>query len=190
MYHNLSSRYFSLSSSLNDVIGSTFRPHPPSPSSPDKILMSPETLSHHSSPARSIGQLRTRPQHVTILDETTTIINGDHSPRICANSGSGSAGGHITLSASQHQLLAAAAALSTTSPSTAPATGSTSISPTMGASGGGPLALLYHTSASTPTLMAHQHHHHHHLHPILPVVRRPNRSPETMYTVRQPEIRA
>lgn len=181
---------------------------PPSPSSPDKILISSETLSHHSSPARS-GKLKNRPQHVTILNETTTIrdiirpsstfrtlsVTPPDSPltttslsRFEANSSVGRATGGLKISSSQQQLLATTA-LSTTTPSSI-------VSPE---SSSGQLAIMYHaTSSTTTTTMAqqhHQHHHHHHLHPILPVVRQPSRS-DTTYTkasgcpVRQPEIRA
>lgn len=178
---------------------------PPSPSSPDKMLISPETLSHHSSPARS-GKLKNRPQHVTILNETTTIrpsgtfrtlsVTPPESPltttslsRFEANSSDGRATGGIKISSSQQQLLATAA-LSNTTPSSV-------ISPELESSSG-QLAIMYHATSSMSTAsMAqqhHQHHHHHHLHPILPVVRQPIRSDTTLYTkttsVRQPEIRA
>lgn len=41
----------------------------PSPSSPDNAIVSPETLSHHSSPAKSSRVLHYA-QHVTTIDET------------------------------------------------------------------------------------------------------------------------
>lgn len=41
----------------------------PSPSSPDNAIVSPETLSHHSSPAKS-SRILHYAQHVTTIDET------------------------------------------------------------------------------------------------------------------------
>lgn len=113
---------------------------PPSPSSPDKILISPESFSHHSSPSRSA---RTHRKHHVTIDESRLPMS----------------------LSTHHQLVAALAAPAASSENTSGNTGH--------------LALLYHSSS-----------HHHHLHPILPVVRRPSRLPETVYVTRPQEIRA
>lgn len=55
--------------------------HPPSPSSPDKILISPETLSHHSSPSKST---RNQKQHVTIDESSLPISMSTHHQLVAA----------------------------------------------------------------------------------------------------------
>lgn len=159
-------------SSLAATVCSTSSKHPTSPSSPGNILISPESLSHHSSPARSTGKVKSRPQHVTIVDEKTSTTTASHHQ----------AG--ITMSASHNQLVAtlaaAAAAASSSSPTTPAERDGASTTATPQPTG--QLALLYHHTSSQ--------HHHHHLHPILPVARRPSRLPETVYVTRTQEIRA
>lgn len=148
---------------------STSSKHPTSPSSPGNLLISPETLSHHSSPARSAGKAKSRPQHVTIVDEKTSTTSTSHR------------GQSLTLSASHNQLVATLAAAAATAVSATPS----SPADRDGAPSTGQqqqLALLYHHTSSQ--------HHHHHLHPIMPVARRPSRLPETVYVTRTQEIRA
>lgn len=155
------------------------RPNSPSPSPGNApAIHSPGTLlPHHSPPARSAAaaKAKSRPQHVTIIDERTATTSKG-----------------LTLSASQNQLVATLAAAARNSPPTPPALLASPSAAVDHHDGGGAvgappptgqLALLYHHTSSQ--------HHHHHLHPILPVVaRRPSRLPETVYVTRPQEIRA
>lgn len=94
--------------------------HMPSPSSPDHVLVSPETLSHHSSePRHQTVSTRSHHHHVTINESK------------------------LPLSVSSHQQLVAA--LST--PSTATPILHNSSSPGTAATVPSHLALLYHTSS-------------------------------------------
>lgn len=94
--------------------------HLPSPSSPDHVLVSPETLSHHSSEPRHHQTMATRTHHHVTINESK-----------------------LPLSVSSHQQLVAA--LSTPSTAT-PILHNSSSSPAP-VTAPGHLALLYHSSS-------------------------------------------
>lgn len=154
--------------------------HPSSPSSSGHILVSPETLSHHSSPAKSSRILYQthkqhshhtdleQHQHVTTIDERTTTTK-------------------LPLSVSaHHQLVAAISSPVGPQPSISDVSAlqlqihqpTSSTQGTTTSTHTGHLALLYHSSS-----------HHHHLHPVLPIARRPSRMPSAP-VYRPPEIKA
>lgn len=149
-----------------------------SPSSSANILVSPETLSHHSSPAKTSRILyQAHKQHshhadleqhqVTMIDERMTMtklptsVSAHHQLVAAISSPAGPQPSISDVSALQLQIHQ--------QPSHQGTTTSTHT---------GHLALLYHSSS-----------HHHHLHPVLPAERRrPSRAPVPVY--RPPEIKA
>lgn len=164
--------------------------HTTSPSSSANILVSPETLSHHSSPAKSSRILyQSHKQHshhadlvehqqVTIIDERTQSTTPPQSAM---------AGSKMPLSVSaHHQLVAAISSPIGPQPSISDVSAlqlqihqpTSSHQGTTTSTHTGHLALLYHSSS-----------HHHHLHPVLPIARRPSRLPPAP-VYRPPEIKA
>ncbi|XP_055300665.1 proton channel OtopLc isoform X2 [Sitodiplosis mosellana] len=154
---------------------------PPSPTLSNTAVVSPETLSHHSSPAKTSRICYQQPpphnlQH-QVIDETIgsrmpLSISTHHQLASVAvgtpadhphSSISGISGIHSDYGLDRQQRCQ-----NSTTTQTSPTTGHH-------------LALLYHSS--------HHHHHHHSVHPQLPPVRRPSRLPPVVYT-RPPEIKA
>lgn len=178
---------------------------PPSPTLSNTAVVSPDTLSHHSSPAKTsrICYQAPPPHHLQhqVIDETMSSkiplsISTHHQLASGAigtpldhphSSISGISGMHSDVNAPEivHRSLKKKKpnsfhlnlqfALDRQQVCQSSAT--TQTSPTAGHH----LALLYHSS--------HHHHHHHSLHPQLPAVRRPSRLPPAVYT-RPPEIKA
>lgn len=160
----------------------------PSPSSPDNAIVSPETLSHHSSPAKSSRVLHYA-QHVTI-DETRLPPS---------------------LRSSHHQLIQQSRRSTPTSPP--PPFNSGPLTPTMSILSNQSIdrhdssqAIVPHhsssafridsqttKSAASPTQTTTQHlavlyQTHHHVHPILSPARRASRLPDTSRFLHQQAI--
>lgn len=138
----------------------------PSPSSPDNVIVSPETLSHHSSPAKSSRVLHYAAQHVTI-DETrsSSSLRSSHQQLIDRSRRSTPSSppppfqsGPMTPAESSQAIMAVKAIESQTEQALmSPATATTTTQH---------LAVLYET--------------HHHLHPILTSsMRRTSKLPDT-----------
>lgn len=153
--------------------------HPSSPSSSANILVSPESLSHHSSPGKSsriFYQAHKQHSHHTDLDHQVTTIDERTTTTTTK----------LPLSVSaHHQLVAAISSPDGQQPSISDVSAlqlqihqpTSSTQGTTTSTHTGHLALLYHSSS-----------HHHHLHPALPPARRPSRMPAPVY--RPPEIKA
>ncbi|XP_070502371.1 proton channel OtopLc isoform X2 [Chironomus tepperi] len=137
----------------------------PSPSSPDNVIVSPETLSHHSSPARGSRVLHYAAQHVTIDERLPSSLRSsrqhliDHSRRSTPSSPPPPfQSGPMTPAESSQAMMPVKAYESETERSL--------MSPATATSTTQHLAVLYET--------------HHHLHPILTSpMRRPSRLPDT-----------
>ena len=134
----------------------------PSPSSPDNVIVSSETLSHHSSPAKNSRILHYAAQHVTI-DETrlpSSLRSSSH--QLSRRSTPSSPpppfqSGPLTPAESSQAIVPVKAECQTEGSLASPATATTTTQH---------LAVLYET--------------HHHLHPILTSsLRRPSRLPDT-----------
>lgn len=141
---------------------------PPSPTTSSGVaVLSSDTLSQHSSPAKTSRVHYHHPQmsQVTSIDENTA---------------------KLPLSVSAHHQLVAALGSPISSSQQPSISGITGLQlqvqqqhMTTQTTHTGHLALLYHSSS----------HHHHHLHPTLSPVRRPSRLPPPVY-VRPSEIKA
>lgn len=161
--------------------------HTTSPSSSANILVSPETLSHHSSPAKSSRILyqshKQHSHHAELVEHQQVTIIDERTSTTTPPPGSGK----MPLSVSAHHQLVAAI--------------SSPIGPQPSISDMSALQLQIHqpvssnpaTSTSTHTghlaLLYHSSSHHHHLHPVLPITRRPSRLPPAP-VYRPPEIKA
>lgn len=138
----------------------------PSPSSPDNLIVSPETLSHHSSPAKGSRVLHYAAQHVTI-DETRVPSS---------------------LRSSRQQLLEQSRRSTPSSPlpsfqsgSMTPADSALAIIPVKAIESQTEKSLMSTaTATSTTQHLAVLYETHHHLHPILTSpMRRPSRLPDS-----------
>lgn len=136
----------------------------PSPSSPDHAICSPETLSHHSSPAKSSRVLHYA-QHVTTIDETRLPSS---------------------LRSSNHQLLQQSHSQSRRStPSSPPPPFQSGPLTPADSQAMVPMKMHHQHQPGTHTSTTTQHlavlyQTHHHLHPILTSpTRRPSRLPDT-----------
>lgn len=162
----------------------------PSPSSPDNAIVSPETLSHHSSPAKSSRVLHYA-QHVTTIDETrlpSSLRSSHHqllqshrstptSPPPAFNSGQMTPAMSVLSNTSFGQVDNSQAMVphhssgyridsQTTKSADSPTTGPTTTTQH--------LAVLYQT--------------HHHLHPILASSRRQSKLPDTSRFLHQQSL--
>lgn len=165
-------------------------------------IVSPETLSHHSSPAKT-SRIYYQPHHTIqhqVIDESvpTTKVPlsiSSHNQLAGATMGtpieyphssiSGLSGIHSDVSLIHiyffiyflsEKIKPFFIQFGPSHPQICQSSVTTQTSPT---SGPHHLALLYHSSS---------HHHHHHVHPQLPALRRPSRLPTAIYT-RTPEIK-